>query len=165
VKDLLEHNADVLACNSQGKWSLDMASPKSDVWSMLYKEVQWRSFLEQPRPCHIILVRSSCQNLPTGALLKNLVLVSCNSSLLGGSLHQIINIFCHVDVLQEGWEGPGQCSFSPILAILSLQSSAGGKAKPGEFSLHREYLSHSLHVLYSLVPSQLCRCQAMRPEY
>lgn len=102
VKDLLEHNADVLACNSQGKWSLDMASPKSDVWSMLYKEVQWRSFLEQPRPCHIILVRSSCQNLPTGALLKNLVLVSCNNSLLGGSLHQIINIFVMLMCCRKG---------------------------------------------------------------
>ena len=53
------HNADVLACNSQGKWSLDMAAPKSDVWHMLYKEIQWRSFLEQRRQCHLILVRAS----------------------------------------------------------------------------------------------------------
>ncbi|CAL8464474.1 g4009 [Coccomyxa elongata] len=55
VKELLVHNTDVLACNSQGKWSLDMAAPKSDVWHMLYKEIQWRSFLEQRRQCHLIL--------------------------------------------------------------------------------------------------------------
>ncbi|BDA49640.1 probable Ankyrin repeat domain-containing protein 54 at N-terminal half [Coccomyxa sp. Obi] len=92
VKEFLAHNADVLACNSQGKWSLDMAAPKSDVWHMLYKEIQWRSFLEQRRQCHLIL---------------------------------------------EGWEGPGECSFSPLLAILFLERSSAGTSKPAASSLQR----------------------------
>lgn len=57
VRHLLKHNADALACNKQGKWSLDMSASKSDVWHMLYEEVQWRSYLEQSRPCHLVLVR------------------------------------------------------------------------------------------------------------
>ena len=49
----------MLTCNGQGKWCLDMADPKAEVWGALYEEITWRSCLEQPRPCQAVLVRAA----------------------------------------------------------------------------------------------------------
>jgi hypothetical protein len=58
VEVLLEHCADALPCNVEGKCCIDMSAPTSDVWDILYAEVKWRSLLEQQRPCYLILVRT-----------------------------------------------------------------------------------------------------------
>ncbi len=60
ARQLLGHNADVLACNSQGSWSLDMAAANTPVWDALYEEISWRSSLEQPRLCQLVLVSRLC---------------------------------------------------------------------------------------------------------
>ena len=57
AQQLLSQNADALACNGQGSWSLDMAAPGTPVWDALYEELSWRSFLEQSRSCQLVLVR------------------------------------------------------------------------------------------------------------
>ena len=60
ARQLLGHNADVLASNSQRIWSLDMAAAGTPVWDTLYEEISWRSSLEQPRLCQLVLVRVLC---------------------------------------------------------------------------------------------------------
>lgn len=44
-----------------------MAAPGTPMWDVLYEELNWRSSLEQSRPCQIVLVRhapaAACHNV------------------------------------------------------------------------------------------------------